>query len=284
MKKKKVIMIVCSGLTLICLFLLLHYDIGGQQIPVLLYHHFLTEEELKDVDNSDNYVVSVENFDKQLKYLHDNGYQSITLDQLYCWKKNKCNIPEKSFIVAIDDGLTSAHRYAEEILKKYNYTATLFTISSRTEEITAEWNHNNYQYIGYDIINSNGQTIAIGSHTDNIHRMINGKKAIETLSKLEINNDFKRSKEKLDTKYLAYPFNTYNKYAFQALKKNGYLLAFRGTNHKTYKNEYQYMISRIVVNNDFEYFKSIFETKKYNQNFFDKVKTDLLKIKKWVLK
>ena len=48
-------------------------------------------------------------------------YKTITLDELNCWKKGKCNIPKKAFLVVADDGLTSVHKYAEPILKKYGY-------------------------------------------------------------------------------------------------------------------------------------------------------------------
>ncbi len=278
--KRKAFFII--GLILLILgisFVLIRYSVGGQQVPVLLYHHFLTEEELSNFDNQENYAVSIESFELQMKYLHDNDYQSITMDQLHCWRENKCSIPSKSFVIAIDDGLISSFRYANEILQKYGYTATLFTITSRITDNEEVWDSSILQYINSKCLNSDSN-IDIQSHTHDLHKKINGENAILTKTYDEIFEDIKTSKEITGSKYLAYPFNTYNRETFKALKENDFLLAFRGTNKKTYKNEYKYMISRIFVNNDFEYFKSIFETNDFNQGIFEKVKSDLIYIKK----
>ena len=285
MKKKKIFVFsfIILFLLIIVYLLVKHYDFGGQQIPVLLYHHFLTDEELKEYDNTDEYAVSAENFERQMKYLYENNYKTITLDELNCWKKGKCNIPKKAFVVVADDGLTSVHKYAEPILKKYGYSATLFTISSRVTKKTPKWDPETYLYIGEDVLNEENKIVNIQSHTHDLHKMIDNSKAVEVTDYKEIYEDLKKSKNILDSSYLAYPFNTYNKKIFKALDKNGYKLAFRGTNKKTYKNEYKYMISRIFVNNDMERFKKIFETDDFNQSLTDKIKSDVLKIKKMVI-
>ena len=94
-------------------------DLKGQQVPILLYHHFLTNEELKEYDNSDEYAVNTDVLKEQMEYLYKNGYQSITLDELYEWKQGNFDIPKKCFVITIDDGLTSTFRYAKEIFEKY---------------------------------------------------------------------------------------------------------------------------------------------------------------------
>lgn len=281
--KRTFIYITITILFVLLLILFKEYNIKGQQVPILLYHHFLTEEELKNYNNSDEYAVSVENFEKQMKYLYEQNYKTITLDELYCWKKNKCKIPTKSFVIVMDDGLTSIHKYAKPVLEKYQYQATLFTISSRVDETTKPWDATNYQYIGNDIIKTKDDTIDIQSHSNDLHKKIDGHKAIETLNYQEIYQDLNESKKILNARYLAYPFNTFNQDIFKALEKNNYLLAFRGTNKKTYKGEYEYMISRIFINNDLNRFKTIFETNEYNQTLIDKIKTDLVRIKKMVM-
>lgn len=280
--KKRYIALICIVLVVLIAVILeiVKLDLKGQQVPILLYHHFLTSEELKNYDNSDEYAVNIDILKEQMEYLHKNGYESITLDELYKWKKGKITIPKKCFVITIDDGLTSTFRYAKDIFEEYGYTATLFTISSRVDDKTREWNPTTYQYIGQDVIKENdNKTINIQSHSHDLHHMEGVKKAVETYNYDEILNDVKKAKTVLNAKFWAYPFNTYNNNMFKALRKNDFLLAFRGTNHMTYKNEYSYMTSRIFVNNDIEYFKSIFETDKYKQNLIDKVKSQLVHIK-----
>ncbi len=283
-KRKIIIILVILIFLIFALMLLLHYNLSGQQIPVLLYHHFLTEDELSEFDNSEEYVVSLENFEKQMEYLYNNGYKSITLDDLYCFKKNECNIPDKAFVITIDDGLISTYRYAKPILEKYGYTATLFTISSRVEEENEDWDSTTLQYVDSSFLNADDNTIFIQSHSHDFHNMVEGKKKIETMDYNEIYNDLEKSKEILNAEYLAFPFNTYNNDAFKALENNNYKMAFIGRNKKTYINEYFYMTSRIFVNNDFSRFTSIFETDDFNQTLVDKVKSDLLRLKKKVIK
>lgn len=284
MRKIKIPIIILCIIGITCIFFITHYDINSEQIPILLYHHFLSNNELQTVSNNDNYIVSEEVFEEQMKYLHDNGYESITLDKLYCWKQKKCKINKKSFVITIDDGLTSTYKYAKPILEKYNYNATLFTITSRIKDTTEEWNPKNYQYIGNDIINNNNNTISIQSHSHNMHHKEGQFKAIETMNYKSILKDVSQSKQIIKANYFSYPYNTYNAYVFKALKNTDYKLAFRGTSHKTYRNEYKYMTSRIFINNDIERFKSIFETNRFNQTIIEKIKTDIILIKKWVIK
>ena len=280
---KKILFIFCPALvltTVVVIALFNYTEPKGQQVPVLTYHHFLSEEEIKYFNNNENYAVSDKTFNEQMKYLYDLGYKSITLDELHCWKEKKCEIPEKSFVITIDDGLTSAHQYAEQILEKYGFNAVLFTISSRVEDTTAEWDSQSYNYIGQDILNKSVKTIDIQSHSHDLHHYEEKLKAIEFFSKKQIEEDVKKTREILNAEYLSYPYNTYNKYIFDSLEENNFKLAFRGTNHKTFRNEPKYMISRIHISNDMEQFKEIFEGNKYDQTLKDKIMSFLLYIKK----
>ncbi|WP_031517310.1 hypothetical protein [Desulfofalx alkaliphila] len=51
----------------------------ANEIPVLMYHHLLKEEENPYINNGA--VLNVENFEQQMKILHDNNYNTITLNE-----------------------------------------------------------------------------------------------------------------------------------------------------------------------------------------------------------
>lgn len=267
-----------------CLFLLILFKLNsGQQIPVLLYHHFLTPEE-KEIYNDGGYSVTTTTFEKQMKWLYENGYKSITPDELYCWKKNRCKISSKSFLITIDDGLLSSYKYASPILKKYNFVAAVFLVTSRVKEKTEDWTPTKYVYIGKDIKDKKDGTLIFASHSHELHEMIDGTKKLYTLEYPEILNDVITSREILSTDYFAYPFNTYNSNIRSALNEAGYKLAFRGQNQKTTKHEEIYLTSRIVVTEDMDCFNKIFNSKEFNQkvkNIFTKIYN---KIKHWVVK
>lgn len=235
---------------------------NATSVPVLIYHHFLNDEDKAKYEPTKDYSVSLSVFEEQLKYLKDNGYKSLTPSEMLCWKKNECKIPLKSFMITIDDGQKSVMKYAYPLLKKYGFTALSFVISSRIGDY-GEWDPSTYQYLSADDLKDNG-VIYFGSHSDDMHRYVDDKKRLYTMSYKEIYDDVKLSMGKINTKYFAYPFNTYNKDFTKALENAGYQLAFRGQSRKTIQSENRYMISRIFVSDNIESFKAIFETDKYD--------------------
>ena len=249
----------------ICMYNRKQYNYTDVQVPVLIYHHFLSDDEKEAYEPDKNYSVKVSTFEKQMKYLHDNGYKSLTPEEMLCWKKKECKIPEKSFMVTIDDGQKSVLRYAKPILEKYGFTAISFIITSRSKDEREEWNPKIYQYISSEELKGDNNAIYFGSHSHDMHSMVEDKKKLYTMTYDEIYNDVVTSKDILDTYYFAYPYNTYNKDFTSALRNAGYELAFRGQSRKTIQSEDRLMISRIFVSDNMEAFYEIFETTKYNQ-------------------
>lgn len=268
MKHKKFIIItlilIIFALTISKVILSSNKYLSNEQIPVLIYHHFLSDEEKRQYEPDKNYSISVSVFEQQMKYLKDNGYTSLTPMQMECFKEYKCKIPNKSFMITIDDGQESVLKYAKPILQKYGFNALSFVVSSRISDEPSKWDASLYQYISKQELISD-DSIYFGSHSDDMHQIISNQKKLYTMTYDEIYNDVKKSKEVIDTIYFAYPFNTYNKDFTNALKSAGYKLAFRGQSKKTIQSENKYMISRIFVSDDISSFYEIFETNKYNQ-------------------
>jgi hypothetical protein len=92
---------------------------GYQTVPVLSYHQFSATE-------SNKMTVTKSAFQEQMKFLKDNGYRVITLDQLFDFLDFKAPLPRKSVVITIDDGWRSAYDIAYPILKAQGFPATLF--------------------------------------------------------------------------------------------------------------------------------------------------------------
>ena len=92
-----------------------------RSIPILCYHQFTTgslaERRLE---------VSAENFERQMRFLSEEGFQVIPLKRLLAILKGKSAIPPKAVVLTIDDGYLSVYTYAYPVLKKYGFSATLF--------------------------------------------------------------------------------------------------------------------------------------------------------------
>lgn len=88
--------------------------------PILAYHGIGPDYSW----GGKRYFVSEGEFEKQVKYLKDNGYTSITIDQIDSIKS-----VDKPVILTFDDGYEDVYTYAYPILKKYGMRASIFIIS-----------------------------------------------------------------------------------------------------------------------------------------------------------
>jgi len=72
--------------------------------------------------------VSPKSFEKQVKYLHDNGWHSYTMQEAIRQKKH---LPLKSVVITFDDGYQDNVINALPILKKYDFKATIYLVNDR---------------------------------------------------------------------------------------------------------------------------------------------------------
>ena len=94
---------------------------GKVAIPVLNYHS------VSDVPVGIGILsVTADNFDKQMKYLMDNGYTPIHLNDNPIYY-------EKPVIITFDDGYADNYHVAYPILEKYNFKATIFVITGAVD-------------------------------------------------------------------------------------------------------------------------------------------------------
>ena len=97
-----------------------------QKIPVLVYHSVAPAPAGAEGPMNRHYRVSPDNFDRQMKYLADNGYYPIRFDTYADYLLHDIPIPEKPIVITFDDGLENQYAYAAPVLKKYGFTATFF--------------------------------------------------------------------------------------------------------------------------------------------------------------
>lgn len=189
-----------------------------------------------------------EQFDNHMKYLSENDYLTLTMEELEMFLDKKINIPMKTVVITLDDG--NLAKNAIEILEKYKLYATYFIITGRYDSYKLESTYVNFE-----------------SHTDNLHnnyKCPGGVQGGQLLceDKEKVLADLALSQEKLGgSNYLSYPFFDWNKRAFTLLQERGFHLAFIGQydseGYSTY-NTNRFMIRRktIFANDSLETFKS----------------------------
>jgi len=93
-------------------------------VIVLLFHQFKAAG--VPIPAKFQWTMNVDVFASEMKYIHDNGYNVISMDQLLKFLKHEGTVPPKAVCITIDDGYKSAIVYAAPILKQYGYPWTFF--------------------------------------------------------------------------------------------------------------------------------------------------------------
>ena len=172
----------------------------AKRIPILMYHSISDEKEKSHPYYHVNTSPAV--FDAHMRYLHKNNYSVINLQDLE--KSFDMRDSSEYVVITFDDGFYDFFTNAFPILKKYNFSATVFLptgfihnerLSFKGKECMT-WNEVRY-------LQSKG--INFGSHTVT-HPQLNN------LSTKEIENEIKLSKNKIEdetgitVESFSYPF------------------------------------------------------------------------------
>lgn len=252
MKKLKILLIIVLIILLIT-GISISIIYREPKVSILGYHNVASKEEKEKYPDEQLWTISVENFEEEMKYLHDNNYKTLTMEEFYKWKKGEMEVPFKSVLITFDDGLLSNYHYAFPILKKYNINASVFVIGKsivKSDEDSDEWNGDIVTYMSRNILKKCKEeypNIQFYSHTYNLHQKGAINKKYDDICKDcdEFNKDIKK------TEYLAYPFGDNNDNIKKALKDKKYKLAFTfADNKKATRQDDDYVINRINVSTD----------------------------------
>lgn len=207
----------------------------ASSIAVLNYHFVINKDAGEDKLCEPSSICHTDTqFDSHIKYIKDNGYFSITMEELERFIDGKINLPVKSVAITIDDGWFVAR--ANNILNNYQVMGTLFLIG----------------YLA-PVSDYASPYLEVHSHTWNLHNVSEcseGRSALLCYDKDTIITDLKKSRESLNnTPYFCYPFYEYNDNAIEALKEAGFTMALTGGNRKVKINEDKYKVPRYVIYN-----------------------------------
>ena len=229
-------------------------------IPILTFHRIVSDNIKNEYYKNNQWVASIKVFESQIKYLHDNGYKTISINQFYCWYKGNCIFDNKTVMITFDDGNLEDYYLVLPILKKYNIKATTFIVGKRTLKGPITFDENKRQYLTKDIIEKVKKEYPnweFQSHSYNMHSKTDEIKKVEAMTKDDIKEDFDNN-EIFNFDYMAYPYGTYNEYVINELKNHNYKLAFTFGNYDyARRTNTPYEIPRIKLNgfSDVEYLK-----------------------------
>lgn len=226
--------------------------------PVLLYHRV-------GLPAYENDNMPPEEFDKQMQYLADQGYSTISPHQYFSFLNREIDLPPRSFLISFDDGAKNIIDYALPIMKKCNFKAVIFLNTayigkdlyhSRTkrkfyqkledalldgcsrEELWA------FDYLCWPEIKSlvrEGMSFGSHGHSHFVLPKLSRKKIRE---ELEMSRNIMAKETGEILKYFSYPWGTFNGRVKRYVKACGYKLAF-AVDHS--HREDLYSLKRILI-------------------------------------
>lgn len=138
----------------------------SRDVPVLMWHN-LAEESSGDM------TISVDTFRAQIEALHEAGFKTASLQQLYDYVHFGTELPEKPIVLTFDDGYFSNYEYAYPILREYGMQATIFAIGvSVGKDTYKDTDHAMTPHFGADEAREmvDSGLISVQSHTFDMHQ------------------------------------------------------------------------------------------------------------------
>lgn len=211
-------------------------------IPILGYHGIVSNQEKQEKYSHNQYFMSESEFEKQMKYLYENNYQCLTMQNVNDYYHGKIDVDEKSVCLTFDDGYKNFNTVVKPILQKYHLKATCFVIGYKTTL------HKPLYLEKEDL--QNDEYVEYYSHSYNLHHIAHlpRQKLIETLSVEEIADDFEANKDIVSSDYFAFPYGVSCKNAETYLKSSSVKLAFGYNQNRTMTTkDNQYLLPRYLV-------------------------------------
>ncbi|MBA3947664.1 MAG: polysaccharide deacetylase family protein [Herpetosiphonaceae bacterium] len=186
-------------------------------VPILCYHQ-VRDWTVDDATVDKAYIMPIKTFAEQMDFLDQQGYHTISPDQLYAYLTTGASLPAKPVLLTFDDGHGSEWTNAVPVLQKHHFQATFFIMT-----VVLDKPH----WLSSDQVKQLDQMgMTIAAHTWDHHRVTRYS-----------GDDWKQqitlpTKELADLtghpiKYFAYPYGLWNTAAFPYLKDAGFLAAFQ---------------------------------------------------------
>ncbi len=208
----------------------------GVKLPIIMYHSVLDRP-----SRLGTYVISPQELENDLKYLHDRGFETVTVSDLTAYVDLGIPLPEKPVMLTFDDGFLNTMTSAAPLLEKYSYKAVVSVVGAFSEQSTIEADPNpNYAYLTWEQmreVSENG-TLEIQSHSYNMHgadgraglRAEHGESEEENLQ--AVKDDLLKMQLELSERSgvtataFAYPFGYYKDIHIPLLEELGFRVTF----------------------------------------------------------
>ena len=230
-------------ISLILIFLFVSPSVYAQsEFPVLMYHNVTFDTTL--VESDPDVHITPDTLDEHFKYLKLYGYNPISLKEYFSYRQNGTALPENPVIITFDDGYISNYEVAYPLLKKYNYKAVIFVITSRMGDHNVKFPHFSWEE-AREMEKSGLVEIESHSHTHPDFSLLNFSQTVLEMRLARYSIETNLNKK---CRFFAYPYGKMNFSSSDIAKAAGYNMVFVGRNKNAdLQNENLYELPRYTV-------------------------------------
>lgn len=231
---------------------------GLAELPIVMYHSVL-----KDTQLSGKYVITPTQLRKDIEYLYENGYTTVSMAQVTDYVENSAPLPEKPVMLTFDDGCYNNYGYVIPILDELDAHAVFSIVGKYTDSYSESGAANlTYGYMRWCDVREamRNEHIEFANHSYDFHNNNagrNGSKRNKGESKDSYMAVFENDTAKMQERFkeetdfepdiYCYPFGAYSPESFDILKKMGFKASFscnEGVNILTHDSECLYLLKR----------------------------------------
>ncbi|MDO8734521.1 MAG: polysaccharide deacetylase family protein [Elusimicrobiota bacterium] len=190
-----------------------------------------------------NGKITPEIFEENLFSLKKKNYSPASLDDIFNYISGKKELLGRTVHLTFDDGYRDNYSEAFPILKKFNFKATVFLITSRVGML----GYLQWQQIK-EMESSGIFSFESHSHTHPRHSTTQSTKE-ELINDLLISKKIIKENLKKETKHFCYPYGEYDNLYVSALKEAGFLTGLTLNIGLNAVGQNPYLLKRIEVRN-----------------------------------
>jgi peptidoglycan/xylan/chitin deacetylase (PgdA/CDA1 family) len=202
----------------------------GYSLPIIMYHSTFK-------NGAGKYRVTPAQLQKDLIFIKEQGFTTITIGDVIAYKENGRRLPAKPIMLTFDDGYTNNYLYAFPLFKKYNMKCVMSVvgalIDANYKNGVKNETHSHVTYEQIKEMNDSG-LVEIQNHSYNLHLFKNGRYGLkknkgenaadyEKLLKTDLTKLQSKLKEKtgIVCTALTFPFGGYSRETFNVMKDIG---------------------------------------------------------------
>ena len=230
-----------------------------RSIPILLYHHVSPDREITPAG-----------FERQLRWMLDQGYQSLSMTELMDEVKGRSHSDRPGFVVTFDDGYLDNWVYVYPILQKLSVKAVYYLVTERVETHAAPRaitdipdTRSNERQAGTFLSWAEARVMAgsglveFGSHTHTHRHFVRKELFSNVEEELRLSKQLIEAELKRPCLHLAWPWGDYEKNWWPTLEKVGFETAMTTQSGANTVGTNSFALKRLKVGReDLKWFES----------------------------